>query len=279
MRKVKLRNVAFNVDDSNHKAFWLYYEQGLWESYLFDYIDYYVDSSSHFMDIGSSFGPIALYVASLEANVYALDPDPIMQEYLKKNLAQNPKLIEKIHNYNLAITPQNKSYRLRARKEYGQSSSSLLDRTLDQRSTIDVSGVSLIEFVTTENIKSLDFIKIDIEGGEFMILPEIGKTLQHLGYPTTCIAFHTQYLAEKMIQGTIKTKWLSSLAYKICYKLNINIYNRQIKKTIQQCLDELKGYKYCYHKSKLVNHEEIIRLVENQELDSLLFTNTTYGLP
>jgi len=272
---INFRGISFKVHSFPFLRFWTDYQIGKWELETFKILDFYIKATSVVIDLGSSFGPLSLYLGKKASKIYAIDPDPIMQEALSKNIKLNPDLEERIVPIEKAITQKTQKYSLSARAEYGTSSSSILKRALDKTSNLLVDGITFEELLNEEKIDLLDFIKIDIEGGEFLILDQIISQLKKLDYPTTYIEFHPDYLKETLLLRKFKSKLFSRFIYKACRILKIDFLDKEVKTTINQILKQFSAYKYIYLGLKKVSIQELEQLPTHR-LGSILFSNIKF---
>ena len=164
--KLKINDIAFEADASFKPHYWKDIDAGLWEKQSFELIDAIVKESDQVLDIGCWAGPLSLYMAAKGADVYAVDPDPAAFGALLKNLELNPSLSHRVHPYQLAISNENGKSKLYARTDYGNSSSSLLQRSRDGIDHEAADTLSFEAFIEKTKLKQIDFIKMDIEGGE-----------------------------------------------------------------------------------------------------------------
>jgi FkbM family methyltransferase len=244
--KILINNLEFNVNGTVYNPFWKDLNSGEWEQETFEIIDYFVSDNSKTLDIGCWAGPISLYMAAKGAQVYSIDPDPIAYEIFIENLKLNPSLNVQIHPFNLAITSKNQYVNLYARKVYGYSSSSILKRSRDTVGNICVKGICFDEFIRLANLKRIDFIKMDIEGGEFEVLPDIIPAMEKLGLPTIYISFHYSQLNEYIYQKKIRLKYFSIPMMKVEQLLGFNLFKTTLRSTIRRAIQLAAKYKFIY---------------------------------
>lgn len=127
------------------------------------------------LDIGAWVGPTALFSAALGASVVAVEADPAAQE--RFNLAANPALAERIVLIRAAATPDGSPIRLGAARKRGDSmSSALLTAAADTWDCPGVSPQALLDAATVRPERGL-VVKIDIEGGEYVLVPALAPLL------------------------------------------------------------------------------------------------------
>ncbi len=248
-----------------------------WEAATLDVMDYFLTESGTMIDLGCSYGPFTLYGACVCSLVYAFDPDPIMFEKLKANLQLNPPLQNRIKASNIAIAPENKTYKLSAREKYGKSTSSLLSRVLDEENSYEIVGMTFKRFVEEEKIEKLDLIKMDIEGGEFLILPSMFSSLAKLAYPPIYISFHPMHLSEQLVSQSITSKKAGVLFYKIKRKLKLKNRGKNFTNLVNDVLGYFENYKYWYYESRSIELAELVEILQlSYEPIEVLFANRPY---
>lgn len=243
---ITIKEHSFEVNVGHNSEAWQYINSGLWEPHTFRILDHFVKDDTIVMDIGAWSGVVSLYAAHIAQKVYAIDPDPICYKELESNLALNPVLAKKIVPKQLAISDKKGSTPLSARNSYGQSSSSILYRSRDSETSFTTPMISLTDFINNEQIEKIDFIKIDIEGAEFKILPTIDEFLKRTNYPTLYISFHYYHLLEYICGKTFTSKIINKILLKIERTTGINLFSKVLSKTILNSFMYLEPYKYIY---------------------------------
>jgi FkbM family methyltransferase len=190
-RKVKLGDVTIAVAD-DQPTFWDRVDGGLWESGTLAVLRAHLDSTAVFLDLGAWVGPTALYAAALGARVIAVEADPAALEQLRRNLTANPALAPHIEVVPRAVHGSAGTVTLGARRKPGDSMSStmLADAPVHWRAqTVTPAGLRAM----IRDGESL-FVKIDIEGGEYELLPKLGPLLAVPGC-AILVSFHPKVLA------------------------------------------------------------------------------------
>ncbi len=128
------------------------------------------------LDCGSNFGLSVLYFKKHypDARIICFEPQPAMVDYLKKNIAQNHLTnidLQPVAISNLPGTISLFSNPLRP----GGAGASITPRLLEKINAPHeeiVSAVALSEFID----RAVDFLKMDIEGAEVVVLEELVAT-------------------------------------------------------------------------------------------------------
>lgn len=272
--QIQLKNHTFQIDPGQNKHYWSYINSTDWEPHTFAIFDHFINENTVVLDIGSWSGVLTLYAAQTAKEVHALDPDPVCFSELNKNVALNPAIADKIKTYKTAISDTKETLRLSARDTYGASSSSILERKRDTENSLELETISLAEFLEKEAISKVDFIKMDVEGAEFRILPTIGEALKKVNYPTLYISFHYHFLNENIYSKNIPSLFLNKLLMRLENTFGFSLYKKRIRKEIIHLYDDLKAYLYIYTTAgKLISFDDLKQKPELIKETDLVFTN------
>lgn len=119
------------------------------------------------VDVGANLGIYTLYAAKAGCNVYCYEPTPSIYKLLLDNITVNGFAVTgRVHAYNLAVA-NDETKRLFSIEE-GISGQSNNFFSTNVHSSIMVEVVSLDHHL--KQIQSVDVIKIDVEGAEFLVL-------------------------------------------------------------------------------------------------------------
>jgi FkbM family methyltransferase len=138
--------------------------------------DKFLDPNYSYIDIGAFIGSTVLYGAHLAKKVYAIEPDPIAFKELQKNVSLNPLLQKKIEIHQKCLCTCSEKVKFGSMSKGGDSMSSLL--FANSKTSWVVDGITFQEFINENNITDCNFIKMDIEGGELLVLPSMEKYLE-----------------------------------------------------------------------------------------------------
>jgi FkbM family methyltransferase len=193
-RRVVKNGCAWWVNDKE-PTFWNRVENGDWEPLTYHVFDRFLDAGHSCLDIGAWIGPTCLYAACLARHCYALEPDPVAFAGLRENVALNSELAGRITLFQQCLAPTNGPVRVgnRSSPAGGDSMSSLLFASSDVG--WQVQGVSLESFLAQNAIRDCSFIKMDIEGGEFDVLPTLADYLAR-HRPTLYLSLHPKFLPD-----------------------------------------------------------------------------------
>lgn len=198
----------------DHAEFWTDFSAGRWEPETLEIFDRYIDRETLHLDIGAWIGPTALYAASKASRVIAFEPDPQAFAVLTANIALNPGA-SSIRAEPVAISPENGRMRLGSRGSPGDSMSSAL--FADQQLSWEADTCRLDSYLADWPAGSPVFFKIDIEGGEYRLLPSLAPLFRRYR-STVLLSLHQFYFlgcrcpsnfAEKLLQeGRLLLAWL-----------------------------------------------------------------------
>jgi FkbM family methyltransferase len=217
MRTITIGEAGFAVADDKD-SFWDKVAEGRWEPETLAAICDLADERTLLIDIGCWIGPITLLAAALGARVLTFEPDPRAFELLSANIAANPALAPRVKLHHVAVSPAAGRIRLGSPKKPGDSMGSIL--------AAESGAVSWeAEAITPALIADMAagagriVLKMDIEGGEYALLPHLGPLLSSRTV-AALIAFHPRLLAKaghsaEAIQHMTKAAGVALAAYRL----------------------------------------------------------------
>jgi FkbM family methyltransferase len=159
-------------------------------------------SVTSILDAGASNGRISLRLLRLfpNATAYAFEPNPFYREILTRKADAEPRLRPQI----LALSDREGNVPLNIAKSPGISSfftpSSSLKRLYPEdstiRETVQVEAVTLDNWASHSGVKSIEIMKLDIQGAELMALQGAKKMLE-----TATLAVYTELLFNTLYEG------------------------------------------------------------------------------
>ncbi|MBL4618317.1 MAG: FkbM family methyltransferase [Robiginitomaculum sp.] len=146
-----------------------------------------------FIDVGANVGLYSLFVAGnagRQARVLAIEPQPVIKQRLKFNLAVNPDC--NITHVDCAVADKKGVAQMSiSTSNRGASGFSL--RSGDQPDeTFEVQTRSLTEILSSHDMTGADAMKIDIEGAEDQVLPVFFETTSKDDLPKLLILERNQ---------------------------------------------------------------------------------------
>jgi FkbM family methyltransferase len=155
--------------------------------------DRFLDPNYSYIDIGAFIGSTVLYGACLAKKVYAIEPDPIAFKELQKNVLLNPMLQGKIDIHQKCLYIRSEKVKFGSISKGGDSMSSLLFG--NSKTSWFVDGITFDEFIKENTITDCNFIKMDIEGGEVLVLPSMEAYLEK-EKPTLYLSMHPHFFKD-----------------------------------------------------------------------------------
>ena len=192
-RPITINGTSITVEPGNNAKYWGLVENGRWEPATFQAINLLVDDSSTYIDVGAWIGGTVLYSATKAAKVIAFEPDPEALSILKTNIAANPALATKIDLIEGGLGIFDGTAAL-YNNSPGDSGSSLVSRfgyknTVEQEKFADIKLTDGHRFLEGLDMSKVSLIKMDIEGGEYDLIPHIADILKTHA-PSLHISFH-----------------------------------------------------------------------------------------
>lgn len=172
---VARRNGHDFVVEPTYASFWREFSAESWEPETFAVFDQFIDRRTLHLDVGAWIGPTVLYAATRAAKVIGFEPDPVAYGILQTNVAANPQLAP-IQVEHVAIAPRAGRIQIGSRGAAGDSMSSELFAKCE--TTWEVEGRTLDAYLDNWPESDPVFVKIDIEGGEYRLLPTLAKLLR-----------------------------------------------------------------------------------------------------
>jgi FkbM family methyltransferase len=196
--EIRRDGIEFDVQSSpQYTAFWERVAGDTWEPNTLRILREYLKPNETMLDIGAWIGPTVLYGAQFAKNVVAIEPDPVAHGELSANLALNPKTEGRVEVVNVCLAPTSSPVTLYCggfhhtdTSSFGDSMTSLLSSPVtDEQSQVQVQGITIAELEARCDFSDLGFVKMDIEGGEYVLLTTMGDFFNTYR-PTLYISFH-----------------------------------------------------------------------------------------
>lgn len=207
-RRIARGSIAFHVEanDRGEDEFWTKFETGAWEPDTLDLIAAHVDAQTLFLDIGGWIGPTALYAAALGAAVIAVEADPKALPALQRNIALNPRLAARMEVVAKALHPNPGRVTFGSRRKGGDSMSSLVHEHM--ATSWEVETITPPRLAELCRAAAKVFLKVDIEGGEYVVLPRAGA-LFALPLSAVHLSLHPDFVLGKARGPARWLRWLA----------------------------------------------------------------------
>ena len=185
------------VDTSGERYgdFWAALADGTFEPATVDVLRGWARPDRLLVDVGAWIGPVALLAAAHGATVAAVEPDPVAADVLRRNRALNPELAGRMSIHEVAWAARDGRQAIAAPEGLGNARSTLAvgrigGRVADGAEAVTAEVVTRSAAVAFEravaDLRSVSgrapaagdvLLKIDIEGGEFAVVPALGPAL------------------------------------------------------------------------------------------------------
>lgn len=185
-----LNGLPFRLDPY-HSKFWRKASAGTWEPETFAVLDAHLDKDHDYLDIGAWIGPTVLYGAAKARRVYCFEPDPVAFRHLAWNLELNQ--VQNVSAFSVALSQKVGLARMASfGGEAGDSMTSLLN---DGEHGSDVVTLGWEDFAGSADLSRVSLVKMDIEGAEFDVLPQLLPWLKSQR-PALYLSTHAPFLDE-----------------------------------------------------------------------------------
>jgi FkbM family methyltransferase len=252
---IHVRGRAFEVRGGNYDSFWQEVANQTWEPETFRLLEHFIDSQHSYVDVGAWVGPTVLF-GSQNANItYALEPDPGAFAELAANVELNRSRLGNVHVLNQALAPISGKLRLDTPTRAGDSSATMLSRPTRESWWVD--ALRWDDLVRAQNIRDCNFIKMDIEGGEYRVLPDMLAWLEK-NRPTLYLSLHPLQL-----YWSGWRIWRAVPALRRAY----------VAKQTASLFDALAFYPHCFSAhGKLIARDEMAAMAARQENFAVVFS-------
>jgi FkbM family methyltransferase len=168
--RLKENNLQFAVDKSCRSAIFELLNFGSYEFDEMQMIKNLLCEQSIIFDVGAHLGWYSISLAKQYKNsiFYAFEPMPNTFSFLKKNIALNGT--QNVYPLNFGLTDQPRVTQFYY-SEVGSAVASERDIfDINTLKTIECTLKTIDDFVASEKINKIDFIKCDVEGAEFLVI-------------------------------------------------------------------------------------------------------------
>ncbi|QNU67956.1 FkbM family methyltransferase [Ruminiclostridium herbifermentans] len=145
-----------------------------------------VNANDIVIDAGANMGMFSILAAKKGAKVYAFEPQAVFLNYLNQNCKLN-SLEGNISIYNFAVSSHECETSLSVNRDNLLSASINIDRKGHFET---VKCISIDNWVATNHIPRIDFIKADIEGAERLLIDGAKYTIQKFKPQMAIATYH-----------------------------------------------------------------------------------------
>jgi FkbM family methyltransferase len=162
-------DLHLNVDRGRAMGAAIYWT-GFHEFKEFLFLDRYLKPEMTFIDVGANLGEYSLFAAKrlTQGRVLAFEPLPSMQAVLRENIALNK--LRNIDVFPFGLSSQAEMLTIHEFEDAHEGLATFYPGQRGSRPSVDVPLRTLDEVVVSLQLDRVDFIKIDIEGGELKAL-------------------------------------------------------------------------------------------------------------
>jgi FkbM family methyltransferase len=167
------------------------------------------------LDVGAWIGPTCLYLARKAKRVIALEPDPAAFRVLKANLQLNPWATN-LTITNIALADRTGPTPFGGNGDLGNSQSTLLVRDPQwvahaeadahqwhRGAQVGVQGMTIEDLAQQVDLDGCTFVKMDIEGGEWLVLPAMAAWLRAIR-PRMALSIHWKTLSTEEAMAVVQ---------------------------------------------------------------------------
>jgi FkbM family methyltransferase len=150
---------------------------------------YKVKAKDIVLDAGANCGHLSIFFSKLvgkDGFVYAFEPDTFNIERINRNIQLNAALADNIKIEELLLWNENKLVDFNEEGTVGSSAVWILDSD----KCVKKQAMRIDDWVSKNNIKKLDFIKMDIEGAEVEALDGCVQTIENLKPNFAIASYH-----------------------------------------------------------------------------------------
>lgn len=151
---------------------------------MMDFVDSVIDRANVSLDVGANIGITSIWLAAKSKKVYCFEPEPENRRRFTANIAANN--INNVQLFSEALSDRKGVLDLYIHASYGHHSlgnvktSKVLKKIPVKINTIDC-------FCAEKKIKSIDILKIDVEGFEYEVLAGASRMLERR--KINCVVF------------------------------------------------------------------------------------------
>lgn len=196
---VNIRGERFSCSPEYRRT-WRRISRDKWERGTLDILDAHLSTDSVIWDIGAHVGEVALYASRKCKRVVCFEPDLAALSILYKNLSRNR--IQNVTVVGAALAEQTSFLKMGGFWDGSSLGSSITSsRPAPDAETLVAAQLGPAAWSEWLRTEPPDLIKMDIEGGEFELLPAMAGYLQK-NRPKLLVSFHAGPLRSRLRMST-----------------------------------------------------------------------------
>ena len=183
-----------------------YFVRGVHHEPAFELSRKLISSGATVVDVGANIGLWTLGAAQIagpSGRVHAFEPNPSTYKRLCSNIRLNG--LDFVQPHRLCVSSEHGQRTLYA--VAANSGLASLARREGATAVGSMETVSLDEFLSKQGIEHIDFLKVDVEGAEFLVFAGAERFLRHVHGPMICFEVGDS-LAEAMATSSTRAKEL-----------------------------------------------------------------------
>ena len=186
--------------------------KGRWEPEVLEAIDQHLEPESTYLDIGAYIGPTVLLAARRCRKVYCFEPDPDAFQFLAWNIRLNK--LRNVVPFCMALTSVS-GMKIMGSPDGMLGTSKTSELYSSTGPSIEVPGISWPDWLRLAEPGQIDVIKMDIEGGEFDLLPTMGAFLRE-ERPLLLLSIHALFIPPDMRAARLDPLLAAVGHYAVC---------------------------------------------------------------
>jgi FkbM family methyltransferase len=239
MHDVTVKGRQFYAKAGTFDRFWRRVNKGVWEPATYTVFEDNIDKDTLVIDFGSWMGSTVFFAAQLAQKCVGFEPDPSAFAELSENVKLNAKAgwADRLEVFGEAIHESGKPIEIHTSTvEGGDSMSSSLSIHRPNAVTVETRTLQAAVNEFRKKAKKV-FIKIDIEGGEFTMMPEIADLMADPDFTFNIEFHHRMLFRSHKTTSDSNPKWKEEYQEKMDSALASIPWNRAIYADTGEKLD------------------------------------------
>ncbi len=199
------------------RKFWRAVAANEWERHTFMVLDRCLRTDSVYLDVGAWIGPTVLFAAARCRTVYCIEPDPVSYERLLANLRMNN--ITNVLPFHGALGVANGPVQIANEKSFGNSKTRV--QAAPGATSVTVLAMDIRRLMEGWGIEKIDFMKMDVEGAEFDLMPSLIDFLPRMK-PGIHLSLHARLFPKSERREKLAAVVELANRYAFCYDKHLN---------------------------------------------------------
>jgi FkbM family methyltransferase len=198
-------------DAPEGRAVWL----GLWDDFIREAVVRRLPEDAVILDVGASVGAWTVPLArrfSAQGHIHAFEPVPTNRERLEAAVAQNA--IRNVTVSSLALGNATRTVDMWLRSSVTGAGSGTAAIVATGTGHLTVQMQQLDDWVDQASVNRLDFIKLDVEGAELMVLAGAERTVTRFR-PLILAEFDDYWMSTHGLSASDVRQWAMAHAYRL----------------------------------------------------------------